>query len=320
MHSAFGEQPIYVSGNFEGLSKAEVWVYLLAAGAVGTMSKSGARAYLAADRTDAKLLATKKPIFTLADLPASLDGYLARLQGAVEYRKKEWGRNKRQAAVTHLGAGAPLSEARIAQIEASLGYALPDEVKCLMRQFNGLSCVVATLKSKKHVELPDQPLPYAALADCKHPIWQDAIDWLCGTIGIPTWEDIFLRPQKQRMCDQSDLHSPGEVIKIGALKVKAGELFPRLFAFDLYHSFGGAALYLDPTDSQAKVIYCFDAFADLYSAQPISLRAYMESLAAGIWTKMGNAGQRPIHPVSKTGWPTFIRNIQNAPYVFVELK
>lgn len=320
MSSVFGEKPVYVSGKFEGIQKEEVWTYLLATGAYGTMGKSAAQAYLSADPSDAKLVATKKPIYTLADLPLSLDGYLERLQQAVAFRKQERARDKHRSFVTHLGFGPPLSEPQIAQLEASLGYALPDEVKCLMRQWNGLSCVVAQLKSGQQVELGQTPLPYAALADSAHPIWQDAIEWLVATVGIPTWEEIFLRPQARRMCNHSDSYDPKEVLKIGALKVKAGVLFPRLFAFDLFHHYGGAALYLDPTDNQAKIIYCFDYFADLTSAQPVSLRMYMESLAAGIWGRIAHAGLRPIRPVSKTAWPTYIRNIHGAPYVFVELK
>jgi hypothetical protein len=190
-----------------------------------------------------------------------------------------------------------------------------------MRQWNGLSCAVATLKKGQTVKLPSgAPLPYAALADMNHPLWKSKIDWLLGAIGIPTWEDIFLRPEGSPLRDHGSSFGPKEVVQIGALKVKAADLFPRLFAFDLFHHFGGAALYLDPKDRQAKIIYTFDHWADLTSAHPVPLRVYMESLIAGIWHRISHAGQRPIRPTSKTAWPTYIRNIHRAPYIFIELK
>lgn len=319
MAEKFGGKSVYVSGKFDGLQKEEVWAYLLATGAVGTMSKSSAKAYLSADPTDPKLVATGKPIYTLADLPASLDGFLARLEDAVDTRRSELA-SYRSPFVAHLGYGPPADEALIAQIEETLGTELPEEVKSLMRQFDGLSCAVATLKSGKSVKLPDGPLPYAQLMDPCHPLWVDAIEWLLGVIAIPTWKDIFLRPQEKRLCDLSKNYGPKEVFKIGSLKVKSGDLFPRLFAFDLFHSFAGAALYLDPKDGQAKIIYSFDHWADLTSANPVPLRLYMESLVAGIWGRLSNVGQRPIKPVSKIGWPTYIRNIHNTPYVYIQLK
>lgn len=320
MAEMFGGKSVYVSGRFDGLQKEAVWAYLLATGAVGTMSKSAAQAYLSADPTDPSLVATGKPIYTLADLPASLDGFLDRLKRAVDTRRAEFHRDRTPAYVAHLGYGPPADEALIAQIEASLGTELPAEVKSLMRQFDGLSCVVATLNRGKSVQLPDAPLPYAQLMDPCHPLWVDAIGWLIGVIAIPTWKDIFLRPQEKRLCDLSKSYGPKEVLKIGSLKVKSGDLFPRLFAFDLFHSFAGAALYLDPKDHEAKVIYGFDHWADLTSANPVPLRLYMESLVAGIWGRLSNVGQRPIKPVSKIGWPTYIRNIHNTPYVYIELK
>lgn len=315
----FDDRQVYVSGKFAGMQKEEVWAYLLATGAHGTMSKS-AGAYLAADPTDPKLVATGKPIYTLADLPASLDGYLDRLRAAVAFRRADLAHYTHAEHVAHLGHGPPADDALIARVEAAVGP-LPEDVLALMRQFNGLSCVVATRKKGHGVELPDgAPLPYATLADPSHPLWDGKTDWLLGAVAIPTWEDIFLRPQAQRLCDLGGSYGPKEAIKIGALKVKAGELFPRLFAFDLFHHFGGAALYLDPKERQARVIYAFDHWADLTSAHPVSLRLYMESLAAGIWNRIAHVGQRPIKPTSKTAWPTYIRNIHGAPYVFVELK
>jgi hypothetical protein len=185
----------------------------------------------------------------------------------------------------------------------------------------GDAAAVALLKRNAGLAIADdKPLPYAALADMKHPLWQGKIEWMIGVIGIPTWEDIFLRPQKDRLCDPGSSMDPKEVVKIGALKVKAGALFPRLFAFDLFHHFTGTALYADPADQTMKVIYAFDHWADLTGAHPVSLRADMESLAAGIWGRTVHAGQRIIKPVSKTAWPTYIRNIHGAPYVFLELK
>jgi hypothetical protein len=320
MAEMFGGKAMYVSGRFDGVQKEEVWARLLATGAVGTMSKSVAQAYLSADPRDAKLVATGKPIYTLADLPASLDGFLDRLKSAVDARRVERAQRKYRGYIAHLGYGPPADEALIAQIEQTLGSTLPAEVKSLMRQFDGLSCVVATLKTGKTVELPDAPLPYAGLADLNHPLWKGGIDWLIGTIAIPSWKDVFLRPQKDRLCDLNSSYAPKDVLQIGSLKVKSGELFPRLFAFDLFHHFGGAALYLDPKDDQAKIIYSFDHWADLTSAHPVSLRFYMESLAAGIWGRLVHVGQRPIRPVTKIGWPTYIRNIHGAPYVFIELK
>lgn len=317
MTDVFDGKPVYVSGKFDGLKKEEVWVYLLATGAHGTMSKSAAGAYLSADPGDPKLVATGKPIYTLADLPAPLDGYLDRLEAAVAFRRDDLAR---LSHVGHLGYGPPADDALIARIEATVGP-LPADVLALMRQFNGLSCAVATLKKGQTVELPNgAPLPYAALADLNHPLWKGKIDWLLGTIAIPTWEDIFLRPQDQRLCDHGGSLGPKEVVQIGALKLKAADLFPRLFAFDLFHSYGGAALYLDPKDRQAKIIYTFDHWADLTSAHPVPLRVYMESLIAGIWHRVAHAGQRPIKPTSKAAWPTYIRNIHGAPYIFIELK
>lgn len=320
MAEMFGGKTIYVSGRFDGLQKEEVWAYLLATGAVGTMSKSSAKAYLSADPNDASLVASGKPVYTLTDLPDSLDGFLGRLKAAVETRRSEFVRDRHGAYVAHLAYGPPAEAALIGRIEQALGSALPDEVKCLMRQFNGLSCAVAALKKGKSVVLPDTVLPYAALLAPSHPLWGGAIDWLIGVIAIPTWEDIFLRPQKKRLCDLSSTYGPKDVFKIGALKVKAGDLFPRLFAFDLFHNYAGAALYLDPKDNRAKIIYGFDHWADLTAAHPVPLRFYMESLAAGIWGRLSNVGQRPIKPVSKTAWPTYIRNIHLTPYVFIELK
>lgn len=319
MTEVFDGKRIYVSGKFDGLQKDEVWAYLLGQGAHGTMSKSAAQAYLCPDPTDAKLVATGKPLYTLDSLGESLEGYLDRLKAAVQARREDLGRQKH--AVCHLAHGAPAGKALIAKVEEALGFPAPADLLALMRQFNGLSAAVAVLKRGKSVEIADdKPLPYAGLADMKHPLWQDKIEWLIGVIALPSWEDIFLRPQPRRLCDLSSAVGPKEVVKIGALKVKADALFPRLFAFDLFHHFAGTAVYADPRDQTLKAIYAFDHWADITGAHPVSLRAYMESLAAGIWGRMAHAGQRLIKPVSKTAWPTYIRNIHGAPYVFLELK
>jgi hypothetical protein len=318
MAGLIDEPSIYVSGKFASMQKEEVWAAVLATGACGVNSKS-AKSYLAADPDDPKLVATGKPIYTLSELPDSLDGWLERLKAAVAYRRAEQMRHYRDKSIAHLAYGPPADDALIAQIERAVGP-LPAELVSLMRQFNGLSCVVSTFKSGKAIKLPDDtPLPYAALADTSHPLWLAPPDWLLGVIALPTWEDIFLRPLDQRLCYFSG-YDPKTQLKIGSLKVKAEVLYPNLFAFDLYHHFGGVGLFLDPRDGQAKLIYAFDYWADLTSAQPISLRFYMESLVAGIWSRMSHAGQRPIKPTSKTAWPTYIRNIHGAPYVFVELK
>lgn len=319
MTEPFDGKRVYVSGKFPGLAKDEVWTYLLGAGAHGTTSKSSAQAYLCPDRSDAKLVATGKPIYTLEDLGPPLAGWAARVGAAVAARREENRRNP--ALLTHFAHGAPADDALIARVEAALGFPAPAELVRLMRQFNGLSAVAATLKRGATVELPaDRPLPYAALADSGHPLWQGKIDWLMGVIAIPTWEDVFLRPQARRICDLGGAYDAKAVIKIGGLKVAAGALFPRLFALDLYHSFGGAAVYADPKEQALRVIHAFDHWADITGAQPLSLRAYLESLAAGLWGRVTHAGQRWIQPVSKTAWPTYVRNIHGAPYVFVELK
>lgn len=319
MAEVFDGKRVYVSGKFPGLSKDDVWTYLLGAGAYGTGSKSSAQAYLCPDRSDPKLLATGKPIHTLDELGAPLASYVSRLASAVASRREDLRRHK--DLVCHFAHGPAADDALVARVEAALGFPAPADLRALMGQFNGLSAVVATLQRGARVELPDdRPLPYAGLADSGHPLWRGVIDWLIGVIAIPTWEDIFLRPQRERLCDLSATLGPKDVVKIGGLKVAAGALFPRLFAFDLFHSFAGTALYADPKAEALHVIYAFDHWADITGAHPLSLRTYMESLAAGIWGRMAHAGQRPIRPVSKTAWPTYIRNIHGAPYVFLELK
>lgn len=318
MSEIFDGKRVYVSGKFPGLAKEDVWTYLLGAGAVGTASKSAAEAYLCPDLSDAKLAASGKPIHTLDELGPPLAGYADRLAAAVAFRRADL--RRRDGLVAHFGRGAPADDALIARVEAAIGFPAPPELRTLMRGFNGLSAVVAALKRGKKVELADSgPLPYAALADSGHPLWQGAIEWLIGVVAIPTWEEIFLRPQQQRICDLSSVYEAKAEMKIGGLKVRAGDLFPRLFAFDLFHPFAGAALYADPKERALKVIYAFDHWADLTGAHPLSLRTYMESLVAGIWGRMSHAGQRPVKPVSKTAWPTYVRNIHGAPYVFLEL-
>ncbi|MCB9565970.1 MAG: hypothetical protein H6710_01890 [Myxococcales bacterium] len=68
------------------------------------------------------------------------------------------------------------------------------------------------------------------------------------------------------------------------------------------------------------MIYAFDYWADITSAHPVSLRTYMESVLAGFWggSRTPASGRSPV--VSKTAWPTYIRNIHGAPYIFIELK
>ncbi len=302
MTEAFDGKRVYVSGKFDGLQKDEVWAYLLGCGAHGTASKSMAQAYLCPDRSDAKLVATGKPLYTLDALGAPLEGYLDRLKAAVQARREDLSKNK---IVCHLAHGAPASKTLIAKVAAAIGFPVPADLLALMRQFNGLSAAVAVLKRGASVKIADDaPLRYAALADMKHPLWQDKIDWLIGVIAIPSWEDIFLRPQQSRLCDLSPHMGPKEVVKIGALKVKADALFPRLFAFDLFHHYAGTAVYADPKDQTLKAIYAFDHWADLTGAHPVSLRVYMESLAAGIWGRAVHVGQRIIKPVSKTATST----------------
>ena len=320
MSALFDDKRVYVSGKFPGIRKDEIWAWLLGAGAHGVMSKSVATAYLCPDPSDPKLVATGKALYTLADLGEPLVGYLDRLKAAISSRREELSRHK--DAVFHLGYGPPADDALIARVEAALGFPVPADLLTLMRQFNGLSAVVATLKRGAGVELPEDgaPLPYASLADLSHPLWGGKIDWLIGAMALPTWEEIFLRPQAARICDLGGTLKDAETVKIGALKVKAGVLFPRLFALDLFHHYAGAAVYADPKAKDLKVIYAFDHWADITSAHPLSLRTYMESLLAGFWGRIAHAGQRPIRPVSKTAWPTYIRNIHGAPYVFIELK
>ncbi|MCB9570232.1 MAG: SMI1/KNR4 family protein [Myxococcales bacterium] len=320
MTDVFEGYRLYVSGKFPGIQKDEVWAWLLGAGAHGVTSKSVANAYLCPDPTDPKLVATGKKLFTLADLGEPLVGYLDRLKAAIESRRVDLKHHKN--ALFHLGYGPPADDALIARVEAALGFPVPADLLTLMRHFNGLSAVVAVPKRGTTIELPQDgaPLPYAGLADLNHPLWQGKIDWLIGTVALPTWEEIFLRPQSARICDLGGTRPDKEIVKIGSLKVKAGDLFPRLFAFDLYHHFGGAAVFADPKAKDLKVIYAFDYWADITSAHPVSLRTYMESVLAGFWGRIAHAGQRPIKPVSKTAWPTYIRNIHGAPYIFIELK
>ncbi|MEZ4449047.1 MAG: hypothetical protein R3B09_06145 [Nannocystaceae bacterium] len=321
MTEIFGGKRLYVSGKFEGLQQGEVWAYLLGHGAQGTTSRSGAQGYLCADPSDPKLVATGKPLYTLADLGAPLAGYLDRVKAAVESRRAELLRYKKPL-VTHLGYGPPADDALIAKVADALGFPVPDDLLTLMRQFNGLSAAVAMLKrGGDPIELSDDgPLPYCALASMSHPLWRGRIDWLLGVIGIPTWEDIFLRPQAERLCDAASAYPPKSVIAIGPLKVKSEALFPRLFAFDLFHHWAGAALYADPKAQALRVIYAFDVWADFTSAHPLSLRGYMESLAAGLWGRAVHVGQRYVRPTRSSGWPTYVRNIHGAPYVFLEFK
>lgn len=317
MNRKLGDKNFYVSGKFAGLQKDEVAAYGVAQGARYVNSAAAAQAYVCADPKEAKLVATGKPLFTLAALGDPLAGYVERLSAAVADSRAQQSKNENM--LHHLAYGPPASKALIGKVEAALGFAAPPELVTLMRQFNGLSLVVATLKKNASIALGDSVLPYAALADMKHPLWRAKASAV-RTIALPTWEQIFLRPQTERLCDMSTIIGPKEVIKIGALKVKAGELFPRLFAFDLFHHYHGAAAYADPKDQKLKIIYAHDHWADLTADHPISLRTYMESLIAGVWGAGWNVGQRLIRPVSKIGWPTYIRNISNSPYIFLDLQ
>lgn len=317
--SKLTDQTIYVTGKFPGLQKDEVAAYAVAQGARFIDSKAAARAYLCADPKGPKLVATGKPLFTLADLGEPLTHYIERLEAAIEHQRT--GTYQRAPMLYHLAHGPAANKSLIKQVEAALGFPIPADLLTLMKQFNGLSLVVARLKKTGSIKLPNTLLPYAALADMKHPLWRTgATNSILGTIAIPTWEDIFLRPQTQRLCDQSSFTAPTQAFKIGALKLTAATLFPHLFAFDLFHHYHAAALYADPKAKDLKVIYSHDCWADLTSDQPISLRTYMESLVAGIWGADWNVGQRLIRPVSKTAWPTYIRNIHGAPYICLQLK
>lgn len=318
MTSKLKDQTLYVSGKFPGLQKDEVAAYVVAQGARFLDSKSAAQAYLCADPDDPKLVATGKPRFTLDDLGPPLARYLERLEAAIDHLRT--GTYKTDTLLSHLGHGPPATQALVTSVEAALGFPVPADLLALMRQFNGLSLAVARLKKGAELSLGDRTLPYAALADTKHPLWNAPVTHVLAAIGIPTWEDIFLRPQDQRICNHAGSYPATTVIKIGTLKVKAGDFFPRLFALDLFHHYHGAAVYADPKDQQLKVIYSHDYWADLTSAQPISLRTYMESLIAGVWAADSNVGQRLIRPTSKTAWPTYIRNIHGAPYIHLDLK
>ena len=59
---------------------------------------------------------------------------------------------------------------------------------------------------------------------------------------------------------------------------------------------------------------------NFFSRLQISRLTYMESLLASFWGRIAHAGQRPIRPVSKAAWPTYVRNLHGAPYIFLELK
>lgn len=317
--ASLGER-FYVSGRFPGLKKEEIWTRLLATGAHGVMSKSVATAYLCSDPSDPKLMASGKPLYTIDDLPATLDGWLEQLKGAVAHCRAEHLMLTRRGviAVDHFAYGPPADDALVARIEAHIGYALPEDVRSLMRQFNGVSCVLGIVKAKGGpIELPDTVLPAGALLDTCAPLWAGHIEWLMGVIAIPTWEEIFLSAHKF-LYDPS-VYGAREKLKIGSLKVIAEDLFPRAFDLDLFHAYAGAMLYIDPKGGESQVIYSVDHGADFTSAHPLTLRCYMDSLAAGIWTRMSHAEQRPIKPVSKAAWPTYIHNVHGAPYVFIKL-
>jgi hypothetical protein len=317
MKSKLEGQRIYVSGKFPGLQKDEIAARLVAQGGRYTDSKPTAQAFLCADPKDPGLVATGKPLHALDALGEPLARYCERLAAACSHLRT--GTYQRDNMLFHLAHGAPASKALVAKVEAALGFPVPGDLLALMRQFNGLSLVVAKLKKSASIELGDALLPYATLAGMTHPLWRSGGPNVLATIGLPTWEDIFLRPQAQRLCDLSSSYEPKTVIKIGTLKVKAGDLFPRLFAFDLFHHYHGAAIYADAKERDLKVLYSHDCWADLEGAQPVSLCTYMESLVAGVWGADANVGQRLIRPVSKTAWPTYIRNIKGSPYVFLQL-
>lgn len=131
-------------------------------------------------------MATGKPLYTLDTLGAPLEGYLDRLKAAVQVRREDLSKNK--PIVCHLAHGAPASEALVAKVTAAIGFPVPADLLALMRQFNGLSAAVAVLKRAASVEIADDaPLRYAALADMKHPLWQDKIDWLISVTRRSTY-------------------------------------------------------------------------------------------------------------------------------------
>lgn len=314
---------VYVSGRFEGFKGDELNALVLGQGARVAGSFSVANALLTQDLNNpkvAKANAKGMTILTPDQLGAPLEDYLERMKAALALFQTKFA-SYRKNMVYHLAAGPPADDALVAQIEAEVGFPLPEELRTLMAQFNGLSVIGAELpKSADALQLPDQVLPYAALADMSHKLWTTASPSLAvSAIAIPTWQDIFLRAPNERMTGESP-YGAKEKLKIGTLKVDAGAFYERLYPFDLFHYYLGAALYADPIEQNFKVIHATDHWADLTNAHPVSLRVYMESLIAMISHNSGFYEQRIIKPVSKTAWPTYIKNIRGAVYVFVETR
>ncbi len=310
---------IYVSGRFEGLDKSEVSAYVHGFGGDSAFSQSGVDAILSATPDDPKLItkAKGKKIITLADLPAPLEGYVDRMKAAqVAFRTLFASYRKNMAH--HLAFGPPADQALIGRVEKAIGFAMPAELRSLMTQFNGLSCIGAELAPGATLPLADSLMPYAALME--HPVWSAAVvGEPVVSIGIPQWEDVFLRAPEARLTGVSS-YGPKEKLKIGSLKVGATEFYERLFPFDLFHSFLGAALYADPVAKDLKVIYASDHWASLTDYEPVSLGVYMEALCGMVWHHGNHWPQRIIQPLSKTAKPTYIRSIHDAAYTFLETR
>ncbi|MFN3199506.1 MAG: BRCT domain-containing protein [Bradymonadia bacterium] len=314
---------VYVSGRFDGFKKEELNALILGQGARVAGSFPSSNAILTSDPEGpkvAKAIEKGKTILQLDDLGGSLEGYLERMQGALKAFQEQFA-DYRKKMVYHLAAGAPADEALMTRVEEAIGFPLPDDLRTLMGQFNGLSMVGAEIKRKAEApSFPETVLPYATLADMSHPLYAAAHDATAlSTIGIPSWSDIFLQPAKARLTGES-CYGPKEKLKIGTLKVGATEFYERLYPFDIFHPYHGAALYADPKDQTVKVIYASDHWAALTSAHPVPLRIYMESLIAMVSHKGSFYEQRIIKPTSKTAWPTYIKNIHGGAYLFLETR
>lgn len=311
---------VYVSGRFPGLQSDEVSAHLHGLGARVTESKSVARAILTATPDDPKNLAFAakgKVILTLEDLTPPLEGWVERLKAAEASFEKELAR---KTMLHHFAVGQPADPTLMAKVEAAIGFPAPDDLRALMLQFDGLSLVGAERVPHATLTLPQEVLPYAALVDGGHPLWAAiAPGEPVTTIAIPRWQDVFLRPVEARLSGPGS-YGPKDKLKIGALKVSGSDLHARLFPFDLFHPFHGAALYADPVAKDLKVLYASDHWASLTDYHPVSLSVYMESLAGMVWHKSAHWVQRIIAPTSKTAWPTYIRKIHGAAYVFLETR
>lgn len=283
-----------------------------AANAVLTADPEGSKTQKARDKG--------KTILVLEDLGAPLENYTARLEAALAAFQEQFSSYNKKM-VYHLAMGPPASDALMGRVEDAVGFALPNELRTLMSQFNGLSFVGAELaRGAQAPEFPEEVLPYATLADLSHPLWRAASKSLAvSTIAIPTWEDVFLCAPKDRITGESP-YGDKEKLKIGKLKVKAKDFYERLYPFDLFHDYHGAALYADPVAKEFKIIYATDHWADLTNAHPVPLRVYMECLIGMVSHRGSYYEQRIIKPLSKTAWPTYIKNIHNSAYIFLETR